>query len=109
MSNCLLFDEEIADIHCRDVYYPPHTHEYKTIYLVLSGSIHFVFPGYKPNQPTVRVPLQLGGSTSAVTTSANHLASKRLRVGECVEMEADTEHEATVGGEGCIFVVGEMK
>lgn len=89
------------------MYYPPHSHDYKTIYLVLSGSVTFVFPGYQTDKPTVRVPVQLGSQTPAVSVDANQFATKKLRVGECVEMDAGTEHEATVGEEGCTFVVGE--
>ena len=82
-------------------------HDHKIGYLVLSGLINFVFPNYQTDKPTARVPLQLAGNTRAVTTSDNHLASRRLRVGECVEMDGGTEHEATVGEGGCTLVVGE--
>lgn len=58
------------------------------------------------DKPTVRIPLQLRGSAPAVTTSTDLMVSRRLQVGECVEMDGGTEHEATVGEAGCIFVVG---
>ena len=99
----------ILMLSCSGVYYPPHSHDNKTIYLVLSGSITFIFPSYQTNKPTVRVPVpvQLAGQSPAVSIDANQLASKKLQVGECVEMDEGTEHEATVGDEGCTFVVGE--